>query len=306
MRALALFKAIRLILSAILLTVFGNSPVAWADQVTYIHTDVLGSPVAGTNSSGELLWQEYYAPYGDRERIQGDGDNAVWYAGKVQDSASLLVNMGARQYNPLLGRFMSTDPAAVNPADWRTFNRYSYGNNNPYKFVDPSGGVAETPWDVANVAMGVASFAVNVTAGNYVGAAVDAGGVVLDTIATVTPGVPGGAGTAIKLGRAADTAADLLKRVEVTAPYKRPSGATTSAQRASVQDKPCVKCGVQTPKQVAGHKNALVKEYYETGSIDKERMRSLDAVRSECPTCSAREGADMSRYSREMKKDLGQ
>ena len=61
-----------------------------------------------------------------------------------------------------------------------------------------------------------------------------------------------------------------------------------------------------TDRQVAGHKKALVEEYYETGSIDKQRMRSVDAVQSECPTCSAREGASMAKYSREKKRELNQ
>ena len=91
---------------------------------------------------------------------------------------------------------------------------------------------------------------------------------------------------------------------QVTAPYKRPSGATTAAQRAAVQGKPCVKCGAETSNQVAGHKEALIKEYYETGSINTERMRRLDSVQPECPTCSAREG-DMMRNSREMKRVFG-
>jgi hypothetical protein len=93
--------------------------------------------------------------------------------------------------------------------------------------------------------------------------------------------------------------------VDITAPYQRPSGATTRAQRESVQGKPCVKCGGLADRQVAGHKRALVKEYYETGAIDKSHMRSPDAVQSECPTCSAREGADMVRYSRQKKEELG-
>ncbi|WP_437955463.1 RHS repeat-associated core domain-containing protein [Sorangium sp. So ce119] len=84
---------------------------------------------------------------------------------------------------------------------------------------------------------------------------------------------------------------------KATVPYKRPSGATTPAQRASVQGKPCVDCGAVTPKQVADHKTPLVKEHYATGTIDKTRMRSVDAVQPQCPTCSARQGADMSRYS---------
>ena len=82
-------------------------------------------------------------------------------------------------------------------------------------------------------------------------------------------------------------------------------GATTKAQRESVQGQPCVDCGSLTSKQVADHKTPLVKEYYETGTIDKTQMRSLDAVQPQCPTCSARQGAEMSRYSRQKKEELG-
>jgi hypothetical protein len=88
-------------------------------------------------------------------------------------------------------------------------------------------------------------------------------------------------------------------------PYKRPSGATTAEQRASVQGQPCVDCGKTTPRQVADHKTPLVKEHYETGQIDKQRMREVDAVQPQCPTCSAKQGADMSRYSKDQKKARG-
>ncbi len=54
----------------------------------------------------------------------------------------------------------------------------------------------------------------------------------------------------------------------------------------------------------AGHKKALVKEHYETGTINKARMRDPASTQPHCPTCSNREGAAMSRYSREMKKKL--
>ena len=88
--------------------------------------------------------------------------------------------------------------------------------------------------------------------------------------------------------------------------YKRPNGATTPAQRAYVQGKPCVDCGALTPRQIADHKTPLVKEHYETGTIDKARMRSLDAVQPQCPSCSNKQGSEMSRYSRVMKDKLGQ
>ncbi|KZN50868.1 hypothetical protein N476_14600 [Pseudoalteromonas luteoviolacea H33] len=94
-------------------------------------------------------------------------------------------------------------------------------------------------------------------------------------------------------------------RYSITTPYKRPSGATTPAQRQLVQGKACVDCGITTSKQVADHKTPLVKEYYETGTINKPYMKSLDAVQPQCPTCSAKQGAEMSRYSRRLKKELG-
>ena len=88
----------------------------------------------------------------------------------------------------------------------------------------------------------------------------------------------------------------------ITKRYERPSGATTRAQRASVQGEPCVDCGDISAVQVADHKYPLVKEYYETGRIDTTRMRSLESVQPQCTVCSARQGASMARYPTAMRK----
>jgi len=66
-----------------------------------------------------------------------------------------------------------------------------------------------------------------------------------------------------------------------------------------------VDCGTVPERAVADHKTPLVREYYETGRVDLDRARSLDAVQPQCPTCSARQGADLSRYSREQRRLLG-
>jgi hypothetical protein len=55
---------------------------------------------------------------------------------------------------------------------------------------------------------------------------------------------------------------------------------------------------------LADHKQPLVKEYYETGKIDKVKMRKSDAVQPQCQTCSAKQGARMSRYSKQQKQTL--
>lgn len=39
-------------------------------------------------------------------------------------------------------RFVSADPVQANPNNGQNFNRYWYGNNNPYRFIDPDGRAA--------------------------------------------------------------------------------------------------------------------------------------------------------------------
>ncbi|NQZ10331.1 MAG: HNH endonuclease, partial [Algicola sp.] len=79
----------------------------------------------------------------------GDGslsvDNTnVGYTGHQWDDDSGLNYMQARYYDPLLGRFLSNDPVGFR--DTHSFNRYTYVNNNPYKYTDPDGKFAILLW----------------------------------------------------------------------------------------------------------------------------------------------------------------
>lgn len=47
--------------------------------------------------------------------------------------------MRARWYDPAIGRFISPDTIVPDPANPQSFNRYSYVNNRPLNFTDPSG-----------------------------------------------------------------------------------------------------------------------------------------------------------------------
>jgi len=70
------------------------------------------------------------------------------------------------------------------------------------------------------------------------------------------------------------------------------------------QGQPCVTCGQTASTMYADHKVPVVKEYYETGTIDTTRMRQVDAVQPQCLTCSNRQGAELQRYSMEQRKRL--
>lgn len=120
------------------------------DEVIFFFNDALGSAVAAVNESGELCWSEEYTGYGDKS-INDDVISVVGcgivgeergFTGHTEDVNSDLVYMQQRYYDPSIGRFLSIDPLDANPESPKTFNRYAYANNNPYKYVDPDGRAA--------------------------------------------------------------------------------------------------------------------------------------------------------------------
>lgn len=72
------------------------------------------------------------------------------------------------------------------------YSPYNYCLDNPVKNTDPDGRVVETAWDAANVVMDVENCAKNIATGNYLGAGIDALGLLYDAGATILPGLPGG------------------------------------------------------------------------------------------------------------------
>jgi RHS repeat-associated protein len=113
---------------------------AQAATITYYHNDLAGSPVVATNAAGQVIWRESYRPYGERTVNSAAAlDNKVWFTSRRQDPETGLVYMGARYYDPVVGRFVSMDPVGFDEKNLHTFNRYAYANNNPYRYTDPDG-----------------------------------------------------------------------------------------------------------------------------------------------------------------------
>jgi RHS repeat-associated protein len=57
----------------------------------------------------------------------------------VQDESTGLQYFGARYYDPAIGRFMGVDAVGFSESNLQSFNRFAYGNNNPYLFRDADG-----------------------------------------------------------------------------------------------------------------------------------------------------------------------
>ncbi len=114
-----------------------------AETVTYQHTDALGSPVATTNAAGQVVERTQYEPYGAAIGKTVDG---VGYTGHAMDGGTGLIYMQQRYYDPVVGRFLSSDPVTAYSNPVGAFNRYWYANNNPYKFLDPDGNEGKVAW----------------------------------------------------------------------------------------------------------------------------------------------------------------
>lgn len=122
----------------------GNS-----SSVYQILRDHLGSITHVLNSSGTVVQELSYDAWG---RLRNPSTFALYtptnepdlylgrgYCGHEHLTGLGLINMNARLYDPLLGRFLSPDPYVQAPEHSQSFNRYSYCMNNPLKYNDQSG-----------------------------------------------------------------------------------------------------------------------------------------------------------------------
>jgi RHS repeat-associated protein len=116
----------------------------------YFHNDHLGSPWLITNAAKGEVQRLSYDAWG-RRRDANDWNKYSnlpamkfdrGYTGHEHLDMFELINMNARMYNPALGRFLSADPFVQAPDFSQTYNRYSYANNNPMSYIDPSGEIA--------------------------------------------------------------------------------------------------------------------------------------------------------------------
>jgi RHS repeat-associated protein len=95
-----------------------------------------GGTLSGTSCLG-AMWRTRYEAYGNT--AAGTVPNGIGFTGHVNDADTGLVYMQQRYYDPMAARFLSLDPVTTDANTGKSFNRYEYANNNPYKYTDPDG-----------------------------------------------------------------------------------------------------------------------------------------------------------------------
>jgi RHS repeat-associated protein len=119
----------------------------------YYLTDNLGSVVGLVNNAGTKVATYAYDPYGVTRVATGTAaaGNPFRYTGGHVDTSTGLYKLGARYYDPTLGRFTQPDPSG------QEINRYLYAAGDPCNRVDPSGLLSEYGQCALNYAVLVAA-----------------------------------------------------------------------------------------------------------------------------------------------------
>jgi RHS repeat-associated protein len=111
---------------------------------SYLATDGLGSVSEALDGSGNVTFQQLYAPYGGSRFSSGTSPTSYAYTGQRADGTSGLDYYNARYYDPVAGQFVSADTVADG------LNRYGYVHGNPTTSTDPTGHLAGCIEDEGN------------------------------------------------------------------------------------------------------------------------------------------------------------
>lgn len=147
----------------------------------------------------------YFDPYGlNRGDRSGEWYGQQGWVGGVEDPSGLL-ELGARSYDALFGRFMSIDPV-IDVTDDQQINGYAYANHNPVTLADPTGLFLDGLMDKAKDAVDSVANTVSDVAGSASDWVVDNAGTISEVagiVATVAAFVPGGQVVALAAGAVA-------------------------------------------------------------------------------------------------------
>ena len=107
--------------------------------VYFFLADTLGSTSTILSSAGTVVESEKYYPYGGL-RSGGITTTDKQFTGQQNEGTAFgLYDYGARFYSTVTGQFLSPDPKVQSTYDPLCWDRYAYAQDNPLRYVDPTG-----------------------------------------------------------------------------------------------------------------------------------------------------------------------
>jgi RHS repeat-associated protein len=108
-----------------------------AGAVTWLAPDHHGTQQVAIDAATQAATQRRETPFGLTRGTAVSWPSEKGFVGGTMDPTG-LTHLGAREYDPAIGRFASVDPL-VDYADPEQMNGYAYANNSPVTFSDPDG-----------------------------------------------------------------------------------------------------------------------------------------------------------------------
>ncbi|WP_237694308.1 polymorphic toxin-type HINT domain-containing protein [Streptomyces sp. SID2563] len=128
----------------------GGQTAIRSDDGTFAFTvaDQHGTGELSIQASSLALTQRRTLPFGgERGTTPTTWPGTKGFVGGTDDTKTTgLTHLGAREYDADLGRFISVDPV-LDLTDPQQMNGYTYSNNNPTTFSDPTGLMRIMPYD---------------------------------------------------------------------------------------------------------------------------------------------------------------
>ena len=134
-------RYLRLVICLLVVLVAPAVARAQTETVVYFHTDAIDSVRMITNANAQVLERHDYAPFGEPAPTNPPAP-LRGFGGNDRDAETSFGYFHARYLAPGSGgRFTTVDPGHVGGDifDSQSWNGYSYGRNNPLRFVDPEG-----------------------------------------------------------------------------------------------------------------------------------------------------------------------
>ncbi|MEH0423309.1 RHS repeat-associated core domain-containing protein [Streptomyces sp. B21-083] len=107
--------------------------------LSWMVDDHHGTASMTVDATTQAVTRRYTKPFGEaRGATPSTWPDDKGFLGKPADADTGLTHVGAREYDPATGRFLSVDPVLA-PEDHESLNGYAYANNTPVTMSDPTG-----------------------------------------------------------------------------------------------------------------------------------------------------------------------